>query len=291
MGAKELTRAGRKRTAIGDRSASVASMSDPHCGRRLANPSVAVARAEAPSRPALRSIPATGQEFSRHPLFGRRPPSRQSGESLGDFAYRVMREALRSGHFRPREHVREADLAAWLMISRTPVREAFHRLISEGLLGTGPWNGVMVTELGKKQLVQLYAVREALEGTAAALAAVHATKTELQLMMKIAANEARARADSDKLVTINNELHQTFYRAAHNKYLLQSITTVVDALGLLRHSTFVLPGSAESAHREHMQIIRAIRDGNPAEAERLARKHVRHALELRLNLPRIRGSG
>jgi DNA-binding GntR family transcriptional regulator len=289
MGTKELTRAGRKRTAMGDRTASVAGMSDPHRDRRRANPSAAGARA--PSRPALGSIAATDQEFSRHPLFGRRPPSRQSGESLGDFAYRVMREALRSGHFRPREHVREADLAAWLMISRTPVREAFHRLISEGLLGTGPWNGVMVTVLGKKQLVQLYAVREALEGTAAALAAVHATKAELQLMMKISANEARARADSDKLVTINNELHQTFYRAAHNKYLLQSITTVVDALGLLRHSTFVLPGSAESAHREHVQIIRAIRDRNSAEAERLARKHVRHSLELRLNLPRIRGSG
>jgi DNA-binding GntR family transcriptional regulator len=209
----------------------------------------------------------------------------QRGETLGDFAYRILRDALRSGKFRPHEHLREADVAQWLKISRTPVREAFHRMISEGLLVNGPWNGVMVTELDAQQLVQLYAVREALEGTAAALAALHATKAELELMVRIAAKEARAGNDPNKLVTINGELHQTFYRAAHNRYLLQSVTTVVDALGLLRHSTFVLPGSAELAHREHLQIIEAVRDRNPATAERLARAHVRHALAMRLKLP------
>src|SRR2546427_241125 len=83
-------------------------------------------------------------------------------------------------------------------------------------------------------------------------AALHATKAELELMARIAAKEARAGNDPDRLVTINGELHQTFYKAAHNRYLLQSVTTVVDALGLLRHSTFVLPGSAELAHREHL---------------------------------------
>ena len=82
-----------------------------------------------------------------------------------------MREAIRSGKFRSGEHLREADVAKWLNISRTPVREAFHRIISEGLLTNGPWNGVMVAELDAQQLVQLYAVRAALEGTAAALAA------------------------------------------------------------------------------------------------------------------------
>ena len=207
---------------------------------------------------------------------------------MGEFAYRILRDALRSGKFRPREHLREAEVAAWLKISRTPVRESFHRAISEGLLVNGPWNGVMVAGLAERQLVELYAVRESLEGTAAALAAVHATKAELQLMARIAAKEAREGKDPDKLVTINGELHQTFYRASHNRYLLQSVTTVVDALGLLRHSTFVLPGSAELAHREHRQIIKAIRDRNPAAAERLAREHVRHALAMRLKLPRGR---
>jgi DNA-binding GntR family transcriptional regulator len=235
---------------------------------------------------------ATGrQDAVLHPLFKRRAPLQQSGESLGDFAYRILREAIRSGKFRPHEHLREADVAGWLKISRTPVREAFHRMISEGLLVNGPWNGVMFTELGAQQLVELYAVREALEGTAAALAAIHATEAEVGLMDRIAAKEAREGNDPDKLVTINGELHATFYKASHNRYLLASVTSVVDALGLLRHSTFVLPGSAELAHREHLQIIAAIRDRNAAKAERLAREHVRHALAMRLRLVPERMAG
>jgi DNA-binding GntR family transcriptional regulator len=225
--------------------------------------------------PALRSV------ARQHPL-------QETGESLGDFAYRIMRDAIRSGKFRPGEHLREADVAKWLNISRTPVREAFHRIISEGLLANGPWNGVMIAELSAEQLVQLYAVREVLEGAAAALAARHAGKAEVQLLFKIAATEASEKSNPDKLVTINGELHRTLYHAAHNPYLLQSLNSVVDALGLLRHSTFVLPGSIELAHREHMQIIRAIRDHNSAEAERLAREHVRHALSMRLELQSLR---
>jgi DNA-binding GntR family transcriptional regulator len=224
-------------------------------------------------------------------LIGRRQSTHQRrGESLGDFAYRIMREAIRSGKFRSGEHLREADVANWLNISRTPVREAFHRIISEGLLTNGPWNGVMVAELNAQQLVQLYAVRAALEGTAAALAARHATKAEVRRLFQIARAEARVKNDPEKLVVINSELHLTLYGAAHNRYLLQSITTVVDALGLLRNSTFVLPGSIELAHREHLQIITAIRDRKSEQAERLAREHVHHALAMRLELQRLRAA-
>jgi DNA-binding GntR family transcriptional regulator len=207
-------------------------------------------------------------------------------ESRGEFAYRFMRESLRSGAFRPSEHLREADVAKLLRISRTPVREAFHRLVAEGLLNIGRWNGVMVAELSADELVQLYAVREALEGIAARLAAEHATTVEIARLSEIAAAEAVAKNDPNKLVIINSQLHQTMYAAAHNRYLLQAVNTVVDTLGLLRHSTFVLPGSIELAHREHLKIIAAIRKRKADNAEKLARQHIRHALAMRLKLPR-----
>jgi len=51
------------------------------------------------------------------------------------------------------------------------------------------------------------------------------------------------------------------------------------------------PASIELAHREHLQIIEAIRDRKSAEAERLAREHVNHALAMRLELQRLRSGG
>jgi DNA-binding GntR family transcriptional regulator len=217
-------------------------------------------------------------------LFKAEPPVQGAHESLGAFAYRALRDAIRAGRIPPGPHIRELEVAQWLKISRTPVREAFHRIISEGLLTTGPWNGVMVAELTPKQLIDLYAVRETLEGTAAALAAKNATAAEVRTLFGIAATEAKERDEPAKLVVINAKLHQVIYRAAHNQYLLQSLTTIVDTLGLLRHSTFVLPGSIELARREHLHIIRAIRDGEAKRAEILARRHVRRALAMRLQL-------
>jgi DNA-binding GntR family transcriptional regulator len=223
--------------------------------------------------------------------FDQPPPEQDPGEGLGEYAYRVMREAIRSGKFVPGEHLREADIGRWLDISRTPVREAFHRIVSEGLLTVGPWNGVMVADLNRQQIAELYAVREVLEGTAARLAAQHASPAEVQLLYSIIESESEARHDPEKLVAINAELHQTIYNAAHNRYLLQAITSVVDSLGLLRHSTFVLPGSIEQARREHVDIVRAIKAGDAKRAERVAKLHIQHALGLRLQLLRTTNGG
>lgn len=227
-----------------------------------------------------------GSDPVQHSIFEKAAPGRKPGEVLGDFAYRVLRESIRGGAFEPGDHLREADVANWLEISRTPVREAFHRIVSEGLLVVGSWNGAMVAQFDAQQLAELYAVRALLEGAAARLAAEHASRVEIKNLFAILDREVTAKNDPAALVLINAELHQAIYSAAHNRYLLQSLNTIVDTLGLLRHSTFVLPGSIELAHREHMGILRAIRDGDAKRAEDLASTHINNALELRLRLLR-----
>lgn len=233
---------------------------------------------------AVRKSIAKAPEQPKRLPFDLATPEQRAGEVLGDFAYRVLREALRCGQFKPGEHLREADVARWLGISRTPVREAFHRIVSEGFLVVGAWNGAMVAELDRQQLVELYSVREVMEGTAARLAAQHASRAEIQHLFRIADQERAAKHDPEKLVVINSELHQAIYSAAHNRYLVRSLNSIVDMLGLLRHSTFVLPGSVEAARKEHLGILRAIRDGDARRAEKLAREHVSHSLALRLQL-------
>jgi DNA-binding GntR family transcriptional regulator len=224
---------------------------------------------------------------ARSSLLSLPPPGSRAGEGLGDYALRALRTAIRTGKLKPGEHLRESDVANWLGISRTPVRQAFHSIIADGLLTTGPWNGAVVTELDRNQLVELYAVREVLEGAAAAEAAKHASNAEIEHMLEIAASERAAKNDPSKLVLINSELHEAIYAAAHNRYLMQSLRTITDALGLLRHSTFVLPGSVEQASQEHLQIINAIRTRHAKRAEEFARKHVSNALTLRLRLARV----
>jgi DNA-binding GntR family transcriptional regulator len=241
--------------------------------------------------PEFMEKPAPKARLDPNPFGNKRAPPRREHEALGGYAYRVLREAIRSGTFRPGEHLRETDVAHWLGISRTPVREAFHRITTEGLVTNGPWNGVMIADLDEDQLKQLYAVREALEGTAAALAAQHATAPDIKQMVQILEMEACALDDAKQLVILNGKFHQTLYRASHNRYLLVSVNSVVDALGLLRRSTFVVPGSIELAHEEHQKILEAIRLGRPADAEQAARLHVRNALLTRRKLRSTVGIG
>lgn len=212
--------------------------------------------------------------------------SQKGFRSRGEYAYAALRAALRTGGWRPGQHLREDDIAAWLGVSRTPVREAVRRLVAEGLLVLGPWNGALVAELDADQIAGLYAVRETLEGTAASLAARQATKAEITRLRGIIAREADALGNPRSLVRINDRFHDTLYRAAHNRFLLQSLTAVVDTLGLLKHSTFVLPGSGTAAHRQHTAIVKAIAKRDADMAEQVARAHVRDSLELRLRLMR-----
>ena len=90
------------------------------------------------------------------------------GTSLGEFVLERLRGAIRDRRYQPGQRIREAEVAQWLGVSRTPVREAFRRLQADGLLVLIPWRGAQVAELGRQQVVELYAIRRALEGTAAA---------------------------------------------------------------------------------------------------------------------------
>ena len=93
------------------------------------------------------------------------------GVTLSEQAYAYIVEALESGVMVPGTRLREADLAKEIGLSRTPIREALNRLLSEGLVENDPKRGLIITELDQNMVGELYEMRRVLEGTAAALAA------------------------------------------------------------------------------------------------------------------------
>lgn len=141
-----------------------------------------------------------------------------------------------------------------------------------------------MAELDTQQLAELYAVREVLEGAAAGFAALHASRAEIENLVRIPGREEAAAKDASLFLQVNSDFHTAIYEASHNRYLLRS---VVDALGLVRNSTFVVEGSIEQARREHHGILKAIRAGDAKTAEQRAREHVSNALILRLELQRL----
>lgn len=207
-----------------------------------------------------------------------------SAASRADYVKERIREAIQAGRYQPGERIRETEVAEWLKVSRTPVREALRRLESEGLVTFMSWRGVVVADLDRQQVSELYAMREVLEGAAARLAARHIGDAEIDLLEGLLSRADACREDSGALAAINRQFHETIYAAAHNRYLTQTLEQLRNALALLRGTTFAVPGRAGTAAAEHGAILKAIRDRDPDAAEAAARNHIAAAQRARLQL-------
>jgi DNA-binding GntR family transcriptional regulator len=201
--------------------------------------------------------------------------------SRADFVFESLRDAISDGRIAVGERVREEEIARELGVSRTPVREALQRLHQRGLLVFGNGRGLVVAELSQHQVLQLYAMREILEGSAARFAAQHATAADVAILYRLQKELAEAKPDALLLVTLNRRFHQAIYEAAHNQYLLQTLNMLHDSLALLHNATFRVPSRRSDSDEEHHRIVAAIEKHDPGAAEEAAREHIRQAQRTR----------
>ncbi len=99
--------------------------------------------------------------------------------------YEKLIEHLRAGTYAPGDRIRAEDVAKSFSVSRTPVREALSRLLERGLLEMTA-TGLAVARLQRQSVLELYATREILEGSAARFAAQHASASDIYSMRHIA---------------------------------------------------------------------------------------------------------
>jgi DNA-binding GntR family transcriptional regulator len=215
-----------------------------------------------------------------------RQPTRAPDASASDYAYSALRQAITEGHLAPGRRLREIELSDWLGVSRTPVRQALSRLEVEGLIAAEPRSGLVVARLDDAAMAELYDMRTALEGTAAGLAATNANPREIAALQELVETEAGLPAADDQLFQHNVAFHRALYDAAHNRFLVKSLSALNDAMALLGPTTLVLPGRRETARKEHHAIVAAIADRDAAAAEAAARGHIASAFNARRHLAR-----
>lgn len=212
------------------------------------------------------------------------PIDRGSAASLGAAVYAELRNRIISGELKSGDRLREVEVATWLGVSRTPVREALKRLENDGLITYVSSRGVIVAELTAEQAVELYALREVLEGAAARFAAQHALEPEIRLLQDLLIRQRELDDDPELQSALNRNFHQTIYRMAHNKYLMGVLNKAQDYMVLLRQTAYVAPGRAATAYEEHASIVEGIVKRDPDAAEAAARQHIREAQRIRMML-------
>ncbi len=220
--------------------------------------------------------------MSVRPKKDKNESKRNSKPSLGEYVYDEVLAAIREGKYHPGERIREADITTALNVSRTPVREAFRRLQSEGRLIFEAQRGAVVAELDPQEVAELYALRQQLEGIAARFAAQHASTTEISSMEYIL-EQSRAVSDNPREVNqINWELHHAIYNAGHNRFLIKAFSAISDSMALLRGVKYIPRGRPQKLYEEHSRIIEAIKKRDPDAADEAAQNHIRNSFKTHL---------
>ena len=193
--------------------------------------------------------------------------------TLRESILETIRDAIISGALKPGEKVAEPELAERFGISRTPIREAFRQLESEGYLTVVPRKGAVVVSFSQRDVEEFYAIKSILEGYAARRACDKLTPREIDKLQAINDKLGLLAEDGDvkHFFKVHNSFHDLFVRAADNEKLTEMITNLVGRFQRLRIASLSLPGRMEFSVREHQKIIDAFRNKDADQAENLVR--------------------
>lgn len=198
----------------------------------------------------------------------------QSSESFLD---RVRSLILGDG-YAPGDMIPESSLAESFGVSRTPIREAFKQLEYEGLVEIRPRVGTFLRRPQRREIIEMFQLKESLEGLAANLFARRGAIPELAILKDNAdASDAAALAgDADTYARLVHEFHWTLVRGADNLKLVETYERLMHQLAYHRIviSAVQRPGRLRESVGEHHAVIEAIENKDWFGAEIAMREHV-----------------
>lgn len=209
-----------------------------------------------------------------------------------DKAYAIVREGILDGTYRPGARITEQEIVRVSGVSRTPVREAFRRLQSDGLVQAEPNVGVLVADYSAAEADDIFGLRVLLEGYCARLAAERIAVEELEKLREMAAAHRREveRDDPDlgAVARLNLEFHALLYQAARNPRLASILSSLIEPTMVRRTFEYYSRDALRRSAMDHQNLVDMLAAGFADGAESLIRTHVQAA---RLEYRRQGGDG
>ena len=197
-------------------------------------------------------------------------------------AYEYLKENLLSGRFRPGERLTEEYLAGELGVSRTPVREALHKLEQEGLIQPLETRGFRVAQDSKEEMEELFEIRSVLEGYALRCVCEKVTDQNLEELEGYIrkAEESFQQNKVDRIFHYNTRFHDTLHALVSHKSRLHNMMADMRKYVLrYRKDTLHHDYGSKRAIEGHRKIMMALRLKDPELCERIMRAHIHESKE------------
>lgn len=190
-------------------------------------------------------------------------------EQIVDF----IKDSVISGRLKPGERVPEQEIAESFGISRTPIREAFRQLESEGFITVTPRKGAVVSPITDKDVSEFYEIKSLLEGYAAKTACATLTPKDIKRLESLNAQMEKCaeKGDFKGFFRLDNQFHDTFLKSCGNEKLCALVHQIVQQFERFRVTALSLPGRMADSVRQHREIIEAFREGRSTVVEGLVR--------------------
>ncbi len=213
--------------------------------------------------------------LSHEPLFAR-------PQLVRNEVYEHLKLEILSGALEPGVKLAEIPISERLGVSRTPVREAVQRLAQDGLVEIEANKGAKVRGISPKEIEEIYAVREVLDGLAAKLAAQHRNQKDLKIMRSaLHSLETAPMAAYTEQVSADLEFHNAIAVASKNATLEQTLKSLGQSVARVKLLTRE-SNQSKSTYAAHHAIFEAIENQDAQVAEHAAREHVRVFREMLL---------
>lgn len=196
--------------------------------------------------------------------------------TLRERVHEHLKGEILANRYPPGSELLEVPLSEELGVSRGPIREALRSLESEGLVEITPRHGAFVTSLSKRDFLEAYQVREALEALGVRLAVPRLTEAGLDALDERLDEMAvhAASGDVDAFFEANAGFHEAFMDASGNRKLVEVYQRLMAQMGPYRRPSALLRGNVERSIAEHRDILVAARARDVEAAVARLMKHV-----------------
>jgi DNA-binding GntR family transcriptional regulator len=190
-------------------------------------------------------------------------------------AYRYILHRIRMGIYLPGMRLLPEDIAADIHTSRMPVREAFRRLATEGLLTIRPNRGAVVRGLSAAEMREVFDMRAVLEGLAVTKALERIGSKELARLEGLIDSMESDKSNIPQWITAHREFHEYLCRLSNSPRLVAQISSLHSIVEPHMRTWLELVSKPISSRDEHMAILISIRMGDAAAVEATLRAHIR----------------
>jgi DNA-binding GntR family transcriptional regulator len=199
--------------------------------------------------------------------------------SVVDRVYDRIKSMAITYQLRPGDRLNEVEFGRMLDVSRTPLREALNRLVTEGFLSALPNRGFFARPLDAKEVFDLYEVRGGLEAYTVRLVSERATKAELLALEEFVIESKDEPEDqrATKLVKLDEAFHERIAELSRNQEMVRAIKSINSKIHFVRWID--MQGRRGMFQEEHLKIARALKRRDADQAAKLMEAHISRRLD------------